>query len=92
MVLIPNWPEISILHSFEKLYSAKSQLPFQVGQDHKFEEIARGDPQKPQTFYPMRKFVKMQPGDFMVARCTYNATGVYHDTRIGKLTYNTNIG
>ena len=47
-------------------------------------EIARGDPQKPQTFYPMEKHVKVQPGDFLVARCTFNSMTMDKATRIGK--------
>ena len=36
--------------------------------DGQLEEIARGDPQKPQTFYPMETFVKVRPGDYLAAR------------------------
>ena len=40
----------------------------------KFLEIARGDPQMPQMFYPMRNEVVVQNGDIIHARCTFNTT------------------
>lgn len=52
--------------------------------DGEFEEIARGDPQRPQTFYPMPKFQVAKKGDIMVARCTFDGTRTNKTTRIGK--------
>ena len=42
--------------------------------ENKFLEIARGDPQEPQMFYPMETEVVVDNGDFLVARCTFNTT------------------
>jgi hypothetical protein len=50
----------------------------------KFEEVARGDPQRPQTFYPMKKFVEIKKGDIMAARCTFDSTRTNKTTVIGK--------
>lgn len=52
--------------------------------DGDFAEIARGDPQKPQTFYPMEKFVHVKKGDYLAARCTFDSTSSDHDVKIGK--------
>ncbi len=49
------------------------------------QEIARGDPQKPQTFYPMSHFVHVSPGDYLAGRCTYDTRGEDKVTRIGEL-------
>ena len=49
-----------------------------------FEEVARGDPQRPQTFYPMKKFEVAKKGDIMAARCTFDGTRTNKTTRIGK--------
>ena len=53
--------------------------------DGKITEIARGDPQKPQMFYPMRKFVVVDNGDYLHARCTFNTTEEDRIVRIGNL-------
>ena len=53
--------------------------------DGEFEEVARGDPQRPQTFYPMPKFQVAQKGDIMVARCTFDGTRTNKTTRIGNV-------
>ena len=42
--------------------------------DNNLIEIARGNPQKPQTFYPMQNKVTVRNGDFLAARCTFNTT------------------
>ena len=42
--------------------------------DSNLVEIARGNPQKPQTFYPMKNMVTVKNGDFLAARCTFNTT------------------
>jgi len=46
-------------------------------------EIARGDPQKPQTFYMMSDIQEVQNGDYLSARCTYNTTMKDKTTNIG---------
>merc|ERR1719370_2380559 len=51
--------------------------------DHKYRQIASGSPQWPQAFYPMKKINTVQPGEIVTARCTYNSTGVNHETHIG---------
>jgi hypothetical protein len=53
--------------------------------DNQIKEIARGDPQKPQTFYPMKKIEELRNGDYIAARCTYNTTMKDTSTQIGKL-------
>jgi len=50
---------------------------------HQYKEIARGSPQWPQAFYPMKQVQTVQPSDILAARCTYNSTGVDHDVGIG---------
>ena len=42
--------------------------------DNHFTEIARGNPQKPQMFYPMNNEVIVDNGDAIAARCTFNTT------------------
>ena len=37
-------------------------------------EFARGNPQWPQAFYPVTNQVTFEPGDYIVARCTFNTT------------------
>jgi len=51
--------------------------------NHKYRQIAAGSPQWPQAFYPMKKINTVQPGEVVTARCTYNSTGVNHETHIG---------
>jgi len=46
-------------------------------------EIARGNPQWPQAFFPVTKNLTLKPGDFLVARCTYNTTDNPLTTYIG---------
>ena len=53
--------------------------------DGKISEIARGDPQKPQMFYPMTKPVVVENGDYIHARCTFNTTMEDRIIRIGNL-------
>ena len=61
---------------------------YKVDKNGKIQEIARGDPQKPQMFYPMQKFVVVDNGDVLHARCTFNTTeedrivniGIFTDT------------
>ncbi|KAI2808094.1 hypothetical protein BLOT_006036 [Blomia tropicalis] len=43
------------------------------GNTEKWELIGKGDPQKPQMFYPINKSLKINQGDWVAARCTmYN--------------------
>ncbi len=53
--------------------------------DGEIKEIARGDPQKPQTFYPMSTIEEIKNGDAIAARCTYNTTMKDTKTQIGKV-------
>ena len=55
--------------------------------DGQFVEVARGDPQRPQTFYPMEKFEVAKKGDIMAARCTFDGTRTNKTTTIGKNRY-----
>jgi len=48
-----------------------------------YHEIARGNPQWPQAFYPMAQVETVAPGEFLAARCTYNSMGHNITTRIG---------
>merc|ERR1719220_75877 len=48
-----------------------------------YRQIAAGSPQWPQAFYPMKKIDTVQPGEVVTARCSYNSTGVNHETHIG---------
>ena len=45
--------------------------------------MAKGNPNWPQAFYPMDKTMTVNPGEILVARCTYNTTGHHTPTRIG---------
>ena len=47
-------------------------------------EFAKGNPQWPQAFYPVTANVTLNPGDFFVARCTYDTTNNPSNTYIGK--------
>ena len=38
-------------------------------------EVAKGSPKWPLTFYPTNEDYVVNPGDYLVARCTYNTTG-----------------
>ena len=60
--------------------------------DGEFEEVARGDPQRPQTFYPMKNFEVAKKGDIMAARCTFDGTRTNKTTRIGKSVMSTGWG
>ncbi|KAK2718372.1 peptidyl-glycine alpha-amidating monooxygenase-like [Artemia franciscana] len=46
-------------------------------------EIAKGNPNWPQAFYPEKEVITIQPLDFLAARCTYNSTGRQRSTEIG---------
>ncbi|XP_060607191.1 peptidyl-glycine alpha-amidating monooxygenase-like isoform X2 [Ruditapes philippinarum] len=45
--------------------------------------IGKGNPQWPQAFYPVEDNIRINPGDILAARCTYNSTGRYRPTEIG---------
>ena len=45
--------------------------------------MARGNPQWPQAFYPMKRPIDIHPGDLVHARCTFDSTGRNRTTRIG---------
>ena len=48
-----------------------------------WEELGKGNPQWPQSFYPMTGTHEIHPGDILVARCVYNSTNRDTYTRIG---------
>ncbi|KAF2346353.1 Copper type II ascorbate-dependent monooxygenase C-terminal [Trinorchestia longiramus] len=45
--------------------------------------IAKGNPQWPQAFYPMKEVLTISPEEVIAARCTYNATQRSRNTHIG---------
>ncbi|KAK3593802.1 hypothetical protein CHS0354_014344 [Potamilus streckersoni] len=45
--------------------------------------IGKGNPQWPQAFYPVQKPVIIQPGDYLIAQCTYSSIGSNKYTYIG---------
>ncbi|KAK7115903.1 peptidyl-glycine alpha-amidating monooxygenase B-like isoform X2 [Littorina saxatilis] len=45
--------------------------------------IGKGNPQWPQAFYPSNASIEVKPGDKLVARCTYNSTGMNHIVHVG---------
>ncbi len=48
-----------------------------------FHPIAKGNPQWPQAFYPMKEKIVLHPRDLVAARCTYNTTDFDQETNIG---------
>ena len=48
-------------------------------------EIARHDPQEPQMFYPMKKELAVDNGDYLAARCTFNTTAESRTVYFGML-------
>ena len=48
-----------------------------------FHEIAKGDPQLPHVFYPLKKHEQLREGDFMAAICTWDSSSRYKKTFIG---------
>jgi len=52
-------------------------------EQNQYREIAKGNPQWPQAFYPMQHLQTVKPGEILAARCTYNSTGRDRDTFIG---------
>ena len=46
-------------------------------------EFARGDPQKPQTFYETQHFLPLKEGDVITARCFFDGTRANKTTSIG---------
>jgi len=49
----------------------------------KVEEIAKGNPQWPQAFYPMTHVFDINNGDNLLARCTFDSTNRNRTTHIG---------
>jgi len=81
-------PSTTPLHMFAYRTHAHKLSPVITGyvyneEGHKYREIARGSPQWPQAFYPMKQVQTVKPGEIVAARCTYNSSGVNHDTNIG---------
>ncbi|XP_074651531.1 peptidyl-glycine alpha-amidating monooxygenase B-like isoform X2 [Tubulanus polymorphus] len=46
-------------------------------------EIGKGDPQRAQAFYPVKKDITVKQGDILAARCDYNSMGRNRVTHIG---------
>jgi len=81
-------PSNTPLHMFAYRTHAHSLSPVITGyvyneERNDYREIARGSPQWPQAFYPMKQVQTVNPGEVVAARCTYNSTGVTHTTNIG---------
>ncbi|XP_032230228.2 peptidyl-glycine alpha-amidating monooxygenase A isoform X2 [Nematostella vectensis] len=51
--------------------------------DGKWTLIGKGDPQRPQAFYPIKQEVDIKDGDTLAARCTYNTMKKDRITYIG---------
>lgn len=49
----------------------------------KVEEIARGNPQWPQAFYPTKKQFDLEKGDTLLVRCTYDSSERNRTTETG---------
>ncbi|KAH9369776.1 hypothetical protein HPB48_011637 [Haemaphysalis longicornis] len=45
--------------------------------------LARGDPHRPQAFYPLNRTVTVKPGDVLASRCTYDTSTKKRPTEIG---------
>ncbi|KAH9499188.1 hypothetical protein Btru_004367, partial [Bulinus truncatus] len=48
-----------------------------------YHEIGKGNPQWPQTFYPAKDKIEVKPGDYLLARCTYDSTSMTHSVNVG---------
>ena len=77
---IPAWIHVfayrTHAHSFGNVISG-----YKKGKSsEEWSMIAKGNPQWPQAFYPMKKEVIIAPGDTVAARCSYNTTG--HDSAV----------
>ncbi|PIK57312.1 putative peptidyl-glycine alpha-amidating monooxygenase B-like [Apostichopus japonicus] len=51
--------------------------------NNKWEEIAQGNPQWPQAFYPMDEIYQIQRGDVIATRCTFDGTRTDHEVHVG---------
>lgn len=56
---------------------------YHVNKSNSYHMIGKGNPQWPQSFYPVSEQVVVKPGDKLVGRCTYNSTGRQRSTMIG---------
>ena len=54
-------------------------------ESNEIEEIAAGNPQWPQQFYPIKKQVTVNEGEYLLARCTFNNSDGNKDIHIGML-------
>lgn len=50
---------------------------------NKFNMIGKGNPQWPQSFYPVKDKIVIKPGDRLVGRCTYDSMSRDSNTYIG---------
>ena len=46
-------------------------------------ELGKGNPQWPQAFYPMEGAFTIKQGDYVAARCTFDASERDRNTKIG---------
>ncbi|XP_022792772.1 peptidylglycine alpha-hydroxylating monooxygenase-like isoform X2 [Stylophora pistillata] len=75
-----------VLHPFAFRVHAHSLGSVITGyriRDGKWTLIGKGDPQRPQAFYPVDKDMEIRSGDSMAARCTYNSMQRDQVTDIG---------
>jgi hypothetical protein len=40
--------------------------------NHEWKQLAKGDPQLPQAFYPTNSHLEIKPGDILLGRCVYH--------------------
>ncbi|XP_059168734.1 peptidyl-glycine alpha-amidating monooxygenase B-like isoform X2 [Physella acuta] len=48
-----------------------------------YHTIGKGNPQWPQTFYPVQEKIEIKPGDSLAARCTYDSTSMDRTVDVG---------
>ncbi|KAK0055292.1 alpha-amidating enzyme precursor 1 [Biomphalaria pfeifferi] len=48
-----------------------------------YHEIGKGNPQWPQTFYPVTNKIEVKNGDYLLGRCTYDSTSMDHPVNVG---------
>ena len=68
----------------ETSYWVTACLPSLLLQNETLAELARGNPQWPQAFYPLKRVIEIHQGDYVHARCTFDSTGRNRTTRIGE--------
>lgn len=64
-------------HTWSTVISGYKQVP------GGWEQLAKGNPQWPQAFYPTDSVHAIKPGDVVAAQCTYNTSGTFRDISMG---------